>query len=97
MTRYRSINDEHENYHILSKYLSHCSLRHKELVAHGTVPREWIDSSASIHSIIGGGGGAGAERVKIRFFFQKRLIHKNIKNKERTVIVKCFVKDTVCH
>ena len=29
----------------------------KELVAHGTVPREWIDSSASLHSIIGDGKG----------------------------------------
>ena len=80
---------EHENHHILSMYFSHCSLCHKELVAHGTVPREWIDSSASIHSIIGDGKG------KTYVFGKKRLVHKNIKHKEWTVIVKCFVKDTV--
>ena len=35
---------EHENHHILSEYLSHCSLSNKELVANGPVPRERIDS-----------------------------------------------------
>ena len=39
------------------KVFSHCSLCRKEVVAHGTVPREWIDSSASILSIIGDGKG----------------------------------------
>ena len=54
--------------------------------------QEWTDSSASMHSIIGGG------KDKPYVLANKtRLIHKNIKNKERTVIVKCFVKDTVCH
>ena len=34
-----------------------------------------------------------AERVKHTFWQKKpRLIHKNTKNKERMVIVKCFVK-----
>ena len=37
-----------------------------------------------------------AESVK-HTFWQKRFIHKNIKNEERTVIAKCFVKDIVCH
>ena len=37
-----------------------------------------------------------AERVKLSFGKNKtRLIHINIKNKERTVIVKCFENDTV--
>ena len=52
---------------------------------------EWTDSSAIMHSIIGGGKG------KPYVLAKNRLIHKNIKNKERTVIVKCFVKNTVCH
>ena len=44
---------------ILSEYLLHDSLCHKELVAHGIqFPfQEWTDSSASMHSIIGGGKG----------------------------------------
>ena len=54
--------------------------------------QEWIDSSASMHSIIGGGKGKPYVLVK-----KNRLIHKNIKNKKQTVIVKCFVKNTVCH
>ena len=82
---------EHENHHILSKYVSHCSLCHKELVAQGTVLREWIDTSASKHSIIGDGKG------KTYVFGKKRLVYKNVKHKEWTVIVKWFVKDTVCH
>ena len=51
----------------------------------------WTDSRASMHSIIGGRKGKPSVLAK------SRLIHKYIKNKERTVIVKCFVKDTVCH
>ena len=54
--------------------------------------QKWTDSSASVYSIIGGGKGEPYVLAK-----QTRLINKNIKNKERTVIVKCFVKDTVCH
>ena len=54
--------------------------------------QEWTDSSASMHSIIGGGKG----KPYVLGENKKRLIHKNIKNKERTVIGKCFVKDTVC-
>ena len=55
--------------------------------------QEWTVSSASTHSIIGGGKGKPHVWQK-----KPRLIHKNIKkNKEITVIVKCFVKDTVCH
>ena len=54
--------------------------------------QEWTDSSAIMHSIIGGVKGKPYVLAK-----KNRLIHKNIKNKERTVIVKCFVKDTVCH
>ena len=54
--------------------------------------QEWTDSSTSMHSIIGGG------KVKPYVLAKKtRLIPKNIKNKERAVIVKCFVKDTVSH
>ena len=54
--------------------------------------QEWTDSSDSIHFIIGGG------KIKPYVFTKKNwLIHKNIKNKERTVTVKCFVKDTLCH
>ena len=53
--------------------------------------QEWTNSSASMHSIIGGGKGKPYVLAKTN----KRLIHKNIKNKERTVIVKCFVKDNL--
>ena len=53
--------------------------------------QEWTDSSAAMHSIIGGG------KDKPYVLAKTRLIHKNIKNKERMVIVKCFVKDIVCH
>ena len=53
--------------------------------------QELTGPSASMHYIIGGGKG------KPYVLAKTRLIHKNIKNKERTVIVKCFVKDTVCH
>ena len=56
--------------------------------------QEWTDSSASMRSIIGGGKSKPYVLAKTK---QPRLIHKNIKNKERTVIVKCFAKDTVCH
>ena len=38
-----------------------------------------------------------AEKGKTYVLAKNRSIHKNIKNKERTVIVKFFVKDTVCH
>ena len=54
--------------------------------------QEWTDSSAIMHSIIGGGKGKPYVLA-----IKKRLIHINIKNKERTVIVKCFIKATVCH
>ena len=57
--------------------------------------QDWTDSSASMHCIIGGGKGKSYVLAKQKR--KKRLIHKNIKNEERTVIVKCFVKDTVCH
>ena len=81
---------EHENRIILSLYLLHYSLYRKELVAHGySSPfKSGLTQSASMHFIIGGGKGKPYGLAKI---------HKNVKNKERTVIVKCFVKDTVCH
>ena len=52
---------EHETRIIVSKYLLHCSLYRRDLVAHCTEHivqfpfQEWTDSSASMHSIIGGG------------------------------------------
>ena len=70
-----AISFEHENDHILSEFLSH--LLPLPQGAGTTVPREGINSSASIHFIMGGGKGK-----------DKRIIHKNIKNKKRTVIVK---------
>ena len=48
-----------------------------------------IDSSASMHSFMGGGKGK-------KYMLTKQAIHDNIRNKEQTVIVKCFVKDIVC-
>ena len=53
-------------------------------VAGSKAPREGIDSSASIHSIMVGGKG----KINGEFI-------KNIENKKRAMIVKCFVKDTV--
>ena len=63
---------EHENRIILSQYLLHCFLYHKELVAHGTV----VDSNASMHSIIAGGKGKPYVLAKKK----PSLIHKNIKH-----------------
>ena len=71
-----AISFEHENNHILSKYLSH-------VFPLPQVPgSKGIDLSASMHSIMVGGKG------KNMFWQNKRSIHKNIENKERTVIVK---------
>ena len=56
--------------------------------------QEWTDSSASMHSIIGGGKGKPYVLAKTK---NSLYIKISIKNKERMVIVKCFVKDTVCH
>ena len=58
-------------------------------VAGSKLLREGIDSSTSMHSIMVSG------KDKNTFWQNKRRIHKNIENKKRAVIVKCYVKDTV--
>ena len=61
------------------RYLSHVFPLPQ--VAGSKAAREGIDSSASIHSFIVGGKG----KINGEFI-------KNIENKKRVMIVKCFVK-----